>query len=67
MEAHRHQIRIEDCTIIYTEGLHYGQRRALWALTLHAEDIEEFQNILSGLSNVTAALPPADRKRWVTA
>jgi len=47
MEAHRHQLRMQDCTIIYTDGLHYGQQRALWSLTLHAEDIEEFKDIMS--------------------
>jgi len=47
MEAHCNQLRIQDNTLIYTDGLQYGQRRALWALTLHDEDITEFICTLS--------------------
>lgn len=47
MEAHRNQLRIQNHTIIYTGGLDYGEHRAHWALTLHAEDIKEFKKIMS--------------------
>ncbi|MEV3831375.1 hypothetical protein RI534_19320 [Aeromonas allosaccharophila] len=46
MEAHCKQLRIEDCTIIYTNGLHHGQPRALWSLTLHPDDMNELKRIL---------------------
>lgn len=46
MEAHCKQLRIEDCTIIYTNGLHHGQPRALWSLTLHPDDMSELKRIL---------------------
>lgn len=46
MEAHCKELRIEDCTIIYTNGLHHGQPRALWSLTLHPDDMNELKHIL---------------------
>ncbi|MFQ1618196.1 hypothetical protein ACK34R_07060 [Aeromonas veronii] len=46
MEAYCKELRIEDCTIIYTNGLHHGQPRALWSLTLHHDDMNELKRIL---------------------
>lgn len=67
MEAHRDQIRIQDCTIIYNEGLYHGQRRALWALSLHAEDIAEFRTVLSELTRSPPQHKMPERKHWAVA
>lgn len=47
MEAHRNQLRIQNNTIIYTDRLDYGEQRAHWALTLHADDMKEFKKVMS--------------------
>ncbi|ATL92541.1 hypothetical protein CK911_06745 [Aeromonas sp. CU5] len=51
MEAHCKQLRIEEGTIIYTNGLQHGQPRALWSLTLHPEDMNELKRILQQFNN----------------
>ncbi|MGL5391998.1 MAG: hypothetical protein ACRDA8_11615 [Shewanella sp.] len=67
MEAHRNQLRIEECTIIYTNGLHYDQRRAFWSVTLSAEDIEEFKQIMSDLNKSSHRAKLPERRRKVAA
>lgn len=63
MEVRRHQLRIQDGTITYTDGLQYGQRRALWSLTLHAGDIEEFNHIMSQFNHPTHRAKLPERRR----
>lgn len=60
MEAHYKQLRIADCTIIYTNGFHLGQPSALWSLTLHPDDMNELKRILQQLNRrlyLTCQLP----------
>lgn len=47
MEAHRNQLRIQNNTIIYTDRLDYGEQRAHWSLTLHADDMKGFKKVMS--------------------
>lgn len=67
MEAHRDQLRIQENTVIYTDGLQYGQRRALWALTIHDEDIEEFKFMMSLLNQPPNYKNRPARRHWAVA
>ncbi|WP_429018378.1 hypothetical protein [Aeromonas allosaccharophila] len=67
MEAHRDQLRIQENTVIYSDGLQYGQRRALWALTIHDEDIEEFKFMMSLLNQPPNYKNRPARRHWAVA
>jgi len=51
MEAHCTHLRIEDCTIIYSNGRHHDQPRALWSLTLHPEDMAQLKAVLQQINS----------------
>ncbi|MFB2864813.1 hypothetical protein [Aeromonas sp. MdU4] len=67
MEAHHNQLRIQDNTIMYTDGLHYGQCRALWALTLHHEDVAEFKRAMSQFNQQPPRKKMPARRHWAVA
>lgn len=71
MEAPCNQLRFENDTILYTNGMHYSQARAFWSLTLHGVDMSELKRLIIEVCNncrpvhQPTAMPK--RKRWLTA
>ncbi|ATM00999.1 hypothetical protein CK910_22845 [Aeromonas sp. CA23] len=67
MEAHHNHLRMQNNTLIYTDGLNHGQHRALWALTVHDEDITEFKEVMSLLKPQPHRKNMPKRKHWAVA
>ncbi|BBR39728.1 hypothetical protein WP3W19E03_22530 [Aeromonas veronii] len=71
MEAPCSQLRFENDTLLYTNGMHYSQARAFWSLTLHGVDMSELKRlIIEVCNNCRPAHQPTvmpKRKRWLTA
>lgn len=70
MEAPCNQLRFENDTLLYTNGLHYSQARAFWSLTLNTVDMSELKTLIIEVYDPTpkhyqpTALPK--RKRWLS-
>ncbi|UDN24872.1 hypothetical protein [Aeromonas veronii] len=71
MEAPCSQLRFENDTLLYTNGMHYSQARAFWSLTLHAVDMNELKRLIMDMcSNVHISHPRTPipkRKHWLIA
>lgn len=71
MEAPCNQLRFENATLLYTNGMHYSQERAFWSLTLHAVDMDELKMLIKDICKSTrkqqqsTTLPK--RKWWLAA
>ncbi|WP_050514391.1 hypothetical protein [Aeromonas finlandensis] len=71
MEAPCNQLRFENDTLLYTNGMHYSQARAFWSLTLNTVDMSELKTIIIEMCTDTRKshqlTPMPKRKRWLVA
>lgn len=71
MEAPYNQLRFENDTLLYTNGMHYSQARAFWSLTLKARDMSELKKLIIEICTQSRPLhhstPMPKRKRWLAA
>ncbi|MFB2864815.1 hypothetical protein [Aeromonas sp. MdU4] len=71
MEAPCNQLRFENDTILYTNGMHYSQARAFWSLTLNPADMSELKTLIIEVCTSTRRshqpTPMPKRKRWLVA
>ncbi|WP_303842973.1 hypothetical protein [Aeromonas sobria] len=71
MEAPYNQLRFENDTLLYTNGMHYSQARAFWSLTLKGTDMSELKKLIIEICTQSRPLhqptPMPKRKRWLAA